>query len=289
MTVVLILHADVYSAANGILVHLFQTSLTTRDYELLKCNCSRHFRGVSDQAHSAKSGLDIHKINQAFGRNCAFSAPQNVQAQAPNPYASYHQTANYVAPTPEYYYQTATYTANPASSYQAAPHATTSGYFYPPGTDATTLAQSYQAPPAAPPQVAAYSQNAGGLPVNLGGGAMITESRGVFISGLNYKAGHTELGQLFASRGLRPDEAKVHKDAKGKSKGWATAIFKTPELARTAVVALHDTEHMGMKLFARLDADATVIAQIGPLIVDGSKSSGVCTRESQHRGIANGT
>lgn len=235
VTATLIVHADTYSNAKGILVHLFETSLRTNDYQLLKCNCSPRFTGLGAHEHSPRwSGLDNGSVNQAVGKRCVTSPPQYVAPPQPAyPYANYYQ-------------QPATYTTSPLYSYQEIQ--------------------------AALPQVPAYSQSAGGLPVNLSSGVMVTEARGIFIQGLSYSVGSTELSSLIQSVGLQPVEAKVHRDSKGNSKGVATAKFATKEHAQYAVTVLNGKLHKGKTISARIDTDTTVIGQIAPLVVDGSTS-----------------
>jgi hypothetical protein len=63
------------------------------------------------------------------------------------------------------------------------------------------------------PQVPVYATSAN-LPVNIReGGGFLTEARGIFISGLDYKCDPVELNQLLlSSTNLSPVESKLHKD-----------------------------------------------------------------------------
>jgi hypothetical protein len=63
------------------------------------------------------------------------------------------------------------------------------------------------------PQIPVYATSVN-LPVNMReGGGFLTEARGVFISGLDYKCDPIQLNQLLvSSTNLRPVESKLHKD-----------------------------------------------------------------------------
>lgn len=123
-----------------------------------------------------------------------------------------------------------------------------------------------------------YSQSSGGLPVNLSQGAVITESRGIFLQGLNYSVGNNELAALLNRAGLRPDQAHVHRDARGTSKGVATAKFSTKAEAEYAVSALNGKSHAGKTLTVRMDTNSTVVGSLEPFVVDGTNKSGVSYR-----------
>lgn len=128
--------------------------------------------------------------------------------------------------------------------------------------------------PVAAAPMSVYAAASNGMPVNVGGGAVYTEARGIFISNLSYSVGTSELRNLLASVG-RPIQQTLQRDSRtGKSKGSATALFQTKEEAQYAVARLHNHKHMGMTLKVRLDTEATIVGQ-GPVIVDGSSSSRV--------------
>ncbi|PVH97920.1 hypothetical protein DM02DRAFT_63953 [Periconia macrospinosa] len=221
-----------FARSRGILVHVFSTSLRGGQFEMTRCNCMLHFPDVGDRGHSARrSGIDINSVNQTFGGRCSMTIRQtSAVMQTPYTHGSYYQAPAY-APAPAYPYQT------------------------------------YQ--PAAP-QMPTYSQNTSGLPVNLSQGAAITEARGIYIQGLSYQTRDSDLWALICSVGLRPVEAKVQKDARGNSKGAATARFSSKAEAQYGVTALNKTTHMGKTLNVRLDVESTVVGHIDPLVVDGT-------------------
>ncbi|KAL5427616.1 hypothetical protein PMIN06_012870 [Paraphaeosphaeria minitans] len=141
----------------------------------------------------------------------------------------------------------------------------------------------YQAPPYTPLSVYQYPralvqpmylQSSGGLPVNLSPGAVITESRGNFLQGLKYSVGNGELKILLAECGLRPQQASVHRDSRGASKGVATARFSRKADAELAVSVLNGRTHAGRTLTARMDTNSTVIGSLEPLVVDGTNKTG---------------
>jgi hypothetical protein len=214
-------------------IHVFATSLRTGYWDLLKCNCNRHF-GVGDRGHSpGRSGIDVNAVNQVFGKREGNSAAHYAVAAQPT-----YQYTNY---------------------YQAPPYTPPSVYQYP-GT----------------PIQPVYSQSSGGLPVNLSRGAVITETRGIFLQGLNYSVGNSELKLLLAECGLRPQQASVHRDSRGASKGVATARFSTKADAESAVSVLNGRTHAGKTLTVRMDTNSTVIGSLEPFVVDGTNKSGVC-------------
>ncbi|KAL5404119.1 hypothetical protein PMIN06_013045 [Paraphaeosphaeria minitans] len=223
---------SVYSAySRQVVIHIFATSLRTGYWDLLKCNCNRHF-GVGDRGHSpGRSGIDVNAVNQVFGKRESTSATYHaVPAQPCYQYANYYHATTYTPP---------------------------SVYPYP-----GTLMQPV------------YSQSSAGLPVNLSRGAVITETRGIFLQGLNYSVGNSELATLLNNAGLRPEHANVHKDPRGASKGVATARFSTKAEAEYAVAKLNGTTHVGKTLTVRMDTNATVIGSLEPFVVDGTNKSG---------------
>jgi len=157
------------------------------------------------------------------------------------------------------------YTAATQAAYQNAnyyanlPHTLTSTYSNP------AAIMQYAAPP-----VPAYSQSSGGLPVNLSQGAVITESRGIFIHGLNYNAGHEDIVSLINGLGLLFRKIKIFRDSHGASKGCATVEFKSKRDAQSAVTRLNDGIHMGKQLTVRLDADPTIVGRVPPTLIGGA-------------------
>ncbi|CAO2658380.1 Nn.00g061030.m01.CDS01 [Neocucurbitaria sp. VM-36] len=116
--------------------------------------------------------------------------------------------------------------------------------------------QFYGAGPAYP----IFSTSATGIPVNIEGELVKTEARGIFISNLHYDATEADLATLFSIVG-NPLRSCLHRHQRNKkSKGVATAEFRTVSEAQL--------------LQARLDKEATATGVIRtdeePFIVNGS-------------------
>jgi hypothetical protein len=205
-------------------------------FHLWKCNCANRFPDVGNRGHSPKrSCVNENNVNRALSN---VTSPQHTgPVQPAYQYPNHYQTPQYP----------------PSSTYS-----------YPARTIQYTTAPT-----------PAYSQSSGGLPVNLGQGAVVTESRGIFIQGLNYSVGNSDLVSLIHSVGLRPIEAKVHKDSRGSPKGVGSAKFGTKEDAQYAVTALNRRTHMNKMLTVRLDTESTVVGVIPPMVVDGTNKSRV--------------
>ncbi|CAO2657513.1 Nn.00g036390.m01.CDS01 [Neocucurbitaria sp. VM-36] len=133
--------------------------------------------------------------------------------------------------------------------------------------------QSYTTGPVYPvqvPQPPIYSTSTTGIPVNVRGGAVLTEARGIFIRNLNYKVTPEELAKLLSTVG-HPVHYNLHLDPRtGVFKGVATAKFASKEEAQYAATYLDRRQHMGMTLSVRMDTDTTVVGQAEPMVVNGS-------------------
>ncbi|KAF2770925.1 RNA-binding domain-containing protein [Teratosphaeria nubilosa] len=124
-----------------------------------------------------------------------------------------------------------------------------------------------------------YTMSAPGTPVNTRHGTVRTEARGVFVSGLNYKARTKDVEDHFRKAG-QIIKCDVHKDhATGKSKGVATIQYASTAEARKAIEKFDHSTWMGMRLKVRHDREATAVspppAQASkaaePIIVNGSQ------------------
>ena len=130
--------------------------------------------------------------------------------------------------------------------------------------------------------------NQDGTPIDLGRGAVSTESRGVFIQNLNYKATAADLTNLMKVAGhIVRCEIKSH-PATGKPQGVAVVTFASSINASTALEMFDGTYFMGRQITVRRDRVDQAItnqqpdpdvdstggsnneAQQGPIIVDGS-------------------
>jgi hypothetical protein len=235
----------------GLMVHLFATATKTSEYKYMTCNCRTHFPDLGSRQHSpSRSGMDTIRINQTLnpGHNSTptrYTAAAQPTYQYADPYANYYATQPYTVTSTNY-------------SYPAAP-------------------VQYVVPP-----TPAYSQSSAGLPVNLGQGAVLTESRGIFIQSLDYDARSSDVTSLIHSIGLRPIKVKLLKTSAGQSKGCATVEFSKKEDAQYAVSHLHGQRHMRTTLTVRLDKESTIVGAVAPivrepLVVDGTNRSGVRT------------
>jgi len=121
------------------------------------------------------------------------------------------------------------------------------------------------------PSPPVYSTSTNGMPVNVRGGAVLTEARGVFIRNLSYKCTLQDLNGLLLQTVGYPIDIQFLRDGKtGSFKGVATVRFASKELAQYAAKALNGREHMGLTLDVRMDADTTVVGRAEPMVVNGS-------------------
>ncbi|OCL04338.1 hypothetical protein AOQ84DRAFT_442161 [Glonium stellatum] len=198
---------------------------------LTKCNCSTQYPDLSLGSHSPGSMFKSE------------------------PVAAMVSTPAAVTATPYQY----TYT-------QQVTRTTTQYPYY-----ATPMSPVIASPALSITQAPVYSSTSSGIPVNVRHGAMLTEYRGIFISGLSFSVGPSELEILLKSSG-RPIRSELLRDAStGRFRGSATAQYATKEEAQLAVNRLNNTEHMGMIIKVRLDKETTSIGQVqGPVIANGS-------------------
>ncbi|KAK5711305.1 hypothetical protein LTR17_018476 [Elasticomyces elasticus] len=125
-----------------------------------------------------------------------------------------------------------------------------------------------------------HSYTSRGLPVNTDKGAMRTESRGVFVSGLNYKARSRDVRSLFGKAG-EISQCKVQKNTSmRRSKGKATVRCGSAAGAQQVINMFHGKLFMDMALNVRLDTEKTRIDSPSstqpsisrqPIIVNGSQ------------------
>jgi hypothetical protein len=219
------------------LVHVWETSCRGDGYRLMKCNCSTVFPEVQHGGHSdGCCGIDIGKVNQLGGvwASTAAASTPYITAQSRYPYAMYAQT-------PAYALQPQAYAPAPV---------------YP--------TYALQPPPI-------YSTSTNGMPVNVQGGAVLTEARGIFIRNLSYKCTPEGLNGLLLQTVGYPIYVQFLRDGRtGVFKGAATVKFGSKELAQHAANTLNGREHMGMTLRVRMDTDTTVVGQAKPMVVKGS-------------------
>lgn len=104
-----------------------------------------------------------------------------------------------------------------------------------------------------------YTMNTTGAPVNTANGVVRVEARGIFVSGLNFKARTKEVEAHFSKVGDIV-KCEVQKDPQtGKSKGNATVKYASSEAAQRAIRTFHGKSFMQMTLNVRFDKDQTPI------------------------------
>lgn len=123
---------------------------------------------------------------------------------------------------------------------------------------------------------AEYISSQTGTPINVRGGVAVTVSRGVFVSGMNYKAREEDIKRKFSSVG-NIVKCTLHTDAStGKSKGVATLLFESASEAQKAINKYHHATWMDKEIKVRPDKETTTIVapprlDSSPLIVNGSR------------------
>jgi hypothetical protein len=223
---------ETFFRSKGILVHVWQTRRSSDGLRLVECNCSVHFPGLTDGQHSAGlCGVDIGRANQLGGKPYVAAPPQCRAVPQGYSYPVYPATISYAMQP----------------------------------INATGMHQMQTMQPMQPMAVQppVYSASNSGMPVNIRDGAVLTESRGIFIQNLSYKVGSDELKSILYTVG-RPVGCKVHRHRSGVSKGVATAEFASTHEAQLAVTHLNRKQHEGMTLKVRLDQNKTVVGQVGP-------------------------
>jgi hypothetical protein len=138
----------------------------------------------------------------------------------------------------------------------------------------------YHPPPVAPRKMSpTYVYTPNHHPVNAAGGLVQTESRGIFISQLDYGIDQRQLDEYL--RRIGPfDSCEIRQDAtSGRSRGIATARFTTAEAAASAVQVLHGQKLMSKTISVRFDTEKETVAPAslskasheGLIIANGSK------------------
>lgn len=129
-----------------------------------------------------------------------------------------------------------------------------------------------------------YTMNATGAPVNTVNGVVRVEARGIFISGLNFKARTKDVEAYFSKVGDIV-KCEVQKDPQsGKSKGNATIKYASSEAAQRAIRTFHGKPFMQMTLNVRFDKDQTPITS-----PPAAGTSGQPARSSNEPTIVNGS
>jgi RNA recognition motif-containing protein len=138
----------------------------------------------------------------------------------------------------------------------------------------------YHPPPVGPRKMSpTYVYTPNHRPVNAAGGLIQTESRGIFISQLDYGIDQRQLDEYL--RRIGPfHSCEIRRDpASGRSRGIATARFMTAEAAARAVQMLHGQKLMSKTISVRFDTEKETVAPTssskschdGLIIANGSK------------------
>lgn len=121
-----------------------------------------------------------------------------------------------------------------------------------------------------------YINSQTGTPINVRDGVALTVSRGVFVSGINYKAREEDIQRRFASVGDVVKCVLQMDPSTGKSKGVATVLFSSSSEAQKAMNKYNGATWMDKMIKVRIDKEATPLAapprsDASPLIVNGSR------------------
>lgn len=108
-------------------------------------------------------------------------------------------------------------------------------------------------------QYPVYTMNSTGAPINTANGVVRVEARGIFVSGLDFKARTRDVEAYFSKVGELV-KCEIQKDPQtGKSKGNATIKYASAEAAQRAIKTFNGRQFMKMTLNVRLDRDQTPI------------------------------
>ncbi|KAI5249092.1 hypothetical protein E4T42_05426 [Aureobasidium subglaciale] len=146
--------------------------------------------------------------------------------------------------------------------------------------DAFNLYVFYHPPPIAPRKMSpTYVYTPNQRPVNSTRGLVKTESRGIFISQLDYAIDQRQLEEYLHKIGFL-DSCEIRRDpASGRSRGIATVKFTTTEAAARAVHMLNGQKLMSKTVNVRFDTEKEAVTPTassknhrdGLIIANGSK------------------
>ncbi|KXT16081.1 hypothetical protein AC579_7126 [Pseudocercospora musae] len=109
-------------------------------------------------------------------------------------------------------------------------------------------------------QYPVYTTGTTGLPTNTTRGLVRTQARGIFVSGLDFKARQKDIERHFRQAG-EIVKVELQKDTStGKSKGNATILYTNAEDAQEAIEMFDRRMFMSMQLRVRPDKETTVVA-----------------------------
>lgn len=247
----------------------------------MSCNCESTTQHTTQRAEVTRMALqpDWHFFNTNYAIPPSYAPPTAVQ------YVPYTVPVIPAAPmVPQYSPAVLVHAMNgmQLSGPATAPiqHAS-SRYLatYPP-----YLAQHVPLPQPPPPKLM-YAFSASGVPINVGNGAVVTETRGIFVSNLPFKARLREIETYFGKAGTITKCDLPTDAATGRPKGTATITYASASDARAAVRRFNNTTFMSMPLHVRADKETTplrpppmqqqqrppVRRNVEPIIVNGSQ------------------
>ncbi|EME78010.1 uncharacterized protein MYCFIDRAFT_79248 [Pseudocercospora fijiensis CIRAD86] len=142
-------------------------------------------------------------------------------------------------------------------------------------------------------QYPTYTTGTTGLPTNTTRGLVRTQARGIFVSGIDFKARQKDIERHFRQAG-EIVKLELQKDAStGKSKGNATILYTNAEAAQEAIEIFDRQKFMSMQLRVRPDKETTVVApppqasagaqrrtNMEPTIVNGSQKPDLKARRA---------
>lgn len=121
-----------------------------------------------------------------------------------------------------------------------------------------------------------YVKSQTGTPINVRDGVAVTVARGIFVSGISYKAREEDVKRKFSSVGDIVRCVLLMNTSTGKSKGFATILFSSSADAQKAINKYNGATWLEKKLIVRVDKEASTLtapprSDTAPLIVNGSR------------------
>lgn len=118
----------------------------------------------------------------------------------------------------------------------------------------------HQTPPVGPKHLnPTYIYTPNHCPINATGGLIQTESRGIFISQLDFAIDQRQLEEYLRRIGAF-DSCEIRRDpTSGRSRGIATAKFASAEAAAKAIQVLHGQKIMSKTISVRFDTEKEAV------------------------------
>ena len=132
-----------------------------------------------------------------------------------------------------------------------------------------------------------YTTSSSGTPINISGGFAQTESRGIFIKNIHFKASAKDVLRVFASVGTIVNSDIPTNPDTGKLRGFGTIQYSSREEAETAVRRYNQREYKNKKLEVRLDKEKTTV--VAPASTPSSSSAQLAKRSNTDPVIVDGS